>query len=218
MTKGPVPFVCNEAWLGDVAEAGVGSEELFASAHFLSMMYQVAHWANKMGIGRGEHEIDRVVVDFDDLGIHWHAGLHVGAFGPDPDCGKHDVVGREVVAVVEFHAAPQVKAPPGRFWRFPALGQCRDNVQVLVTSDQPFVNMAEMGECGDFIEAYTDRATSGRPDCRIARSAPIRALRKNGRMTFKAKTVGRNNMLPLREMHATRWSGPSRSVTSNYVR
>src|SRR4029450_9330876 len=51
MTKGPVPFVCNEAWLGDVAEAGVGSEELFASAHFLSMMYQVGHWANKMGSG-----------------------------------------------------------------------------------------------------------------------------------------------------------------------
>src|SRR3978361_1463072 len=51
MVKGPVPFSCNEAKLGEVAEAGVGSTALFASAHFLSMMYQPSHCVTRIGFG-----------------------------------------------------------------------------------------------------------------------------------------------------------------------
>ena len=43
MMKAPVPLALSEAKLGVVAAAGVGAVALFASAHFLSMMYQVFH-------------------------------------------------------------------------------------------------------------------------------------------------------------------------------
>ena len=49
--KGPVPLALSEAKLGVVAAAGVGSTALFASAHFLSMMYQVSHCEFRMGLG-----------------------------------------------------------------------------------------------------------------------------------------------------------------------
>src|SRR6059058_3457086 len=49
--KGPVPLALSEAKLGVVAAAGVGSTALFASAHFLSMMYQVSHCELRMGLG-----------------------------------------------------------------------------------------------------------------------------------------------------------------------
>jgi len=51
MVKAPVPLVWSEAKLGVVAATGVGSTTLFASAHFLSMMYQVPHSACRMGLG-----------------------------------------------------------------------------------------------------------------------------------------------------------------------
>ena len=43
MMKAPVPLALSEAKLGVVAAAGVGAAALFASAHFLSMMYHVSH-------------------------------------------------------------------------------------------------------------------------------------------------------------------------------
>src|SRR5262245_35605072 len=49
--KGPVPLALSEAKLGVVADAGVGCVALFASAHFLSMMYQVSHCEFRMGLG-----------------------------------------------------------------------------------------------------------------------------------------------------------------------
>src|SRR5581483_4934851 len=51
MTKGPVPFSCNDSKLGVVAEAGVGATELFSSHHFLSMMNQPSHCEVRMGLG-----------------------------------------------------------------------------------------------------------------------------------------------------------------------
>src|SRR5471030_2837183 len=41
----------SDAKLGEVAATGVGAALLFASAHFLSMMYQVSHWEFRMGFG-----------------------------------------------------------------------------------------------------------------------------------------------------------------------
>jgi hypothetical protein len=46
-----VPLALSPAKLGDVAEAAVGATALFASAHFLSMMYQVSHCDIRMGLG-----------------------------------------------------------------------------------------------------------------------------------------------------------------------
>src|SRR6516164_9335290 len=51
MMKGPVPFSCSEAWLGVVADAGVGATELFSSHHFLSMLNQPSHCEIRMGLG-----------------------------------------------------------------------------------------------------------------------------------------------------------------------
>ena len=48
-----MPLALSEAKLGVVAAAGVGSTALFASAHFLSMMYQVSHCELRMGLGVG---------------------------------------------------------------------------------------------------------------------------------------------------------------------
>ena len=73
--KAPVPLACSEAKLGVVAAAGVGSTELFASAHFLSMMYQASHCEVQDGIWRDQDEVDGVVVDLDDLGVGGNAGL-----------------------------------------------------------------------------------------------------------------------------------------------
>ena len=51
IVKAPVPLALSEAKLGVVAAAGVGAAALFASAHFLSMMYQVSHCECRMGFG-----------------------------------------------------------------------------------------------------------------------------------------------------------------------
>ena len=68
--KGPVPLALSANGLSEVAVAGCACVAPFASAHFLEKMYQVSHSALQDRIGRGQHEIDRVVVDLD--------GLHVG--------------------------------------------------------------------------------------------------------------------------------------------
>src|SRR3954471_2245925 len=49
--KAPVPLALSDEKLGEVAATGVGATELFASAHFLSMMYQVSHCEFRMGFG-----------------------------------------------------------------------------------------------------------------------------------------------------------------------
>ena len=46
---------------------------------------------------------------------------------------------------MEFHALAQMKAPARRLRRFPALGKPRNDLQILVTRDQSFINMTEMG-------------------------------------------------------------------------
>ena len=78
------------------------------------------------GIGRGQDEIDGVVVDLDDLGVGGNAGLQVGALGANAVGREHHVVGGEGIAVLEFDALAQMEAPAGRLRRFPAFGQRRE--------------------------------------------------------------------------------------------
>src|SRR6266576_5050352 len=49
--KAPVPLALSDEKLGEVAATGVGATELFASAHFMFMMYQVSHCEFRMGFG-----------------------------------------------------------------------------------------------------------------------------------------------------------------------
>ena len=51
--------------------------------------------------------------------------------------GEDDVVGGEVLAAVELHALAQVEPPLERVDDFPALGQARDDLEVLVALGQP---------------------------------------------------------------------------------
>ena len=150
--KGPVPLALSEAKLGVVADTGVGATALFASAHFLSMMYQVSHCEMQDGIGRGQHEIDGVVVDLDDLGIGGNAGLQVGAGGADAVGGEHDIVGGE--------ASPLWNLTFLRRWKRHRVGSgvsqlsasAGNDLEVLVARDQTFIDMAEMGMRGGFVE------------------------------------------------------------------
>ena len=96
------------------------------------------------GIWRAQDEIDGVVVDLDDLRVGGNAGLQVRAFGANAVGGKHHVVGGEGVAVLEFDALAQMEAPAGRLRRFPAFGQCGNDLEILVARDQAFIDMSEM--------------------------------------------------------------------------
>ena len=95
------------------------------------------------GIGRGQDEIDGVVVDLDDLGIGGDAGLQVGALGADAVGGEHHVVGGEGVAVLELDAFAQMEAPAGGLLRdFPAFGQSGNDLEILVARNQTFIDLA----------------------------------------------------------------------------
>ena len=104
------------------------------------------------GIGRGQDEIDGEVVDLDDLGIERNAGLQVGALFANPVRGEHHIVGGEGVAVLEFHALAQMKTPAGRFRNLPAFRQPGDDLEILVTGDQPFKHLAEMCVRGALVQ------------------------------------------------------------------
>ena len=110
------------------------------------------------GIGRGQDEVDGVVVDLDDLGVGGNAGLQVRALGADAVGGEDHVVGGEGVAVVELDALAQMEAPARRLRRFPAFRQAGNDLQILVARDQALIDMAEMGDGWWFRSACRDRA------------------------------------------------------------
>ena len=104
------------------------------------------------GIGRGQDEIDGVVVDLDDLDVGGDAGLQVRALGANAVGREHHVVGGEGVAVLEFDALAQMEAPAGRLRRFPSVRPARDDLQILVARDQAFIDLAEMRMGGGLVE------------------------------------------------------------------
>ena len=104
------------------------------------------------GIGRGQDEVHRVVVDLDDLGAAGNAGLQVRALLLNAIRRENHVVGGEGVAVLEFHALAQMEPPAGRLRRFPAFRQRRDDLQVPVAGHQAFEDMSEMGVGGALVQ------------------------------------------------------------------
>ena len=104
------------------------------------------------GIGRSQDEIDRVVVDLDDLRIGGNAGLQVRALGANAVGREHHVVGGEGIAVLEFDVLAQMEAPAGRLRRFPALGEGGNDLQILVARDQAFIDLSEMRVGGGLVE------------------------------------------------------------------
>ena len=150
--KGPVPLALSEAKLGVVAAAGVGSTALFASAHFLLHDVPGIPLRIENGIGRGQDEVHRVVVDLDDLGVGGNAGLQVRALFANAIRREDHIVGGEGIAVLEFHALAQMEPPAGRLRRFPALRQRGDDLQIPVAGHQAFEDMSEMGVGGALVQ------------------------------------------------------------------
>src|SRR5436190_2911768 len=95
------------------------------------------------GIGRAQHEIDRVVVDLDGLHVGGRASLDLRAGATHPLGGEDDVVGSEVLAVVELDALAQVEAPLEGVDDLPALGQPGDDLEVLVALGETLHDIAE---------------------------------------------------------------------------
>ena len=96
------------------------------------------------GIGRGEDEIDGVVIDLDDLRVGGNAGLQVRAFGANAVRREHHVVGGEGIAVLEFDVLAQVKTPAGGLRGFPAFRQSGNDLEILVARDQAVIDLSEM--------------------------------------------------------------------------
>ena len=115
----------------------------FASAHFLEKMYQVSHSACRIGFGRGQHEIDRVIVDLHGLHVGGRPRLDLRAWAAHALEREDDVIGREVFAAVELDALAQMEAPLQGIDDLPALGQARDDLQVLIPFGQPLHDIAE---------------------------------------------------------------------------
>ena len=93
-----------------------------------------------------------MVVDLDELGVGRNVGQEVGAFGANAVGGKQYVVGGEGVAIVEFDVLAQMETPAGRLGCFPAFGQRRNDLQILVAGDQAFVDVAMMRDGRGFLE------------------------------------------------------------------
>ena len=146
MVKAPVPLALSEAKLGVVAAAGVGADGVVRLGPLLVHDVPGVPLRMQNGIWRGQDEVDGVVVDLDDLGVGGNAGLQVRALGADAVGGEQHVVGGEGVAVLEFDALAQMEAPAGRLRCFPAFGQRRNDLQILVARDQAFIDLAEMGD------------------------------------------------------------------------
>ena len=104
------------------------------------------------GIGLGQDEIHRVVVDLDDLDVGVDAGLQVRAFGANAVGREHHVIGGERIAIMEFDAFAQVETPAGRLRCLPAFRQPRRDLQFLVAGDQALKDLTEMGMRRGLIE------------------------------------------------------------------
>src|SRR5882757_2090516 len=105
------------------------------------------------GIWRAQYEIHGVVIDLDHLRVGGNVGLEVRAFGANAVGGKNHVVGGEGVAVLELDALAQMEAPVGGvFLDFPAFGERRDDLEILVAPDQAFINVSEMRVGGALVE------------------------------------------------------------------
>jgi hypothetical protein len=104
-------------------------------------------------VRRLENEIDRGVVDLHYLGVERHAALDVRAGGADAIGREDDIVGGEILAIVEFHALAQMKAPMQRIERLPARREARLDLHVLAAPDQPFIDRPVDAEA----EALVDR-------------------------------------------------------------
>jgi len=104
------------------------------------------------GIWRAQYEIHGMVIDLDDIRVGRNVGLQVRAFGPNAVGGKNHVFSGEGVAVLEFDALAQMEAPAVRLRRFPALRQSRNDLQILVASDQAVIDISEMSMGGALVE------------------------------------------------------------------
>ena len=92
-------------------------------------------------VGRGEHEVDRLLVDLLDGG---QAAQRERALRRRPlrALDREDrVVGGERRAVVELDAAAQLEAPGRRVDHLPRLGQRRLELELLVARDQAVVDL-----------------------------------------------------------------------------
>ena len=147
-----MPFSCSDG----IARRGCGSrrrrDRVVLLAPFLVHDEPAVPLRSQNGIGRVELHIDRVVVDLDELGVGRNVGQEVGALGAHAVGGKDHVVGGEGVAVVEFDALAQMEAPAGRLRGFPAFGQRRNDLQILVAGDQALIDMRMMGDGRGFLE------------------------------------------------------------------
>ena len=146
IVKGPVPLALSANGLSEVADADWACVAPFASDHFLEKMYQVSHSAVQDGVGRGEHEIDGVIVDLDGLHVGRRAALDLRAGAAHAVEREDHVVGGEVLAVVELDALAQMEAPLERVDDLPALGQARNDLEVLVALGQPLHDVAHGAE------------------------------------------------------------------------
>jgi hypothetical protein len=87
-----------------------------------------------------------MVVDLDRLHVGGCAALDLGARAAHPIQRKHDVVGRESLAIVELDAFAQIKAPLERIDDFPSFRQPRNDLEILVALSQPFHDIAHGAE------------------------------------------------------------------------
>ncbi len=73
--------------------------------------HPVGNGVGKDRVGRGEHDIDRKLVDHPHFGHRRKPGPDIGLLGIAPLIGKQDIIGRERRSVVEGHALAQIEPP-----------------------------------------------------------------------------------------------------------
>jgi hypothetical protein len=87
------------------------------------------------------HELDGVLVDLRGLAHGVAIDAEVGGLALQPLDGEHDVVGREVAAVVPLHAVAQVEEPGLRVLLLPFLGEPGKDLELLAAHHQRLVHL-----------------------------------------------------------------------------
>ena len=151
---------------------------------------------DQQGIWGLEEEVDGIVVDLDDFGVGGNDALQVRAGALHAIDRENDVIGGEVLPLMELDALAQVKAPVQRVEDFPARRQGWLDPQVGAATDEALIDRPIDGQA----EALVDLVGIDRFELALEGKAQDLRLGRGGEA--RAQKCGEGDCGEKREFHA----------------
>ncbi len=141
--NGPVPIGVRGGRGGDAGGDVAGFQRVVRLHPFLVEDVDAGEVVEEQRVGALGDDIDGEIVDLLGLDDGRDVAAGAGARIEQAREGGHDVIGREGIAVVEFHVATQLEAPGVGFHVLPAHRQSGLELQIAPAAHQRIEHMVE---------------------------------------------------------------------------